>query len=151
MEIIWKYINSDLLIKSPNLKFEDTKLDYKLSQFIKKLGVVKNLVVFENDAGKYEIIDGNRVFDEAVKLGITEFKCCIIPKDNPAYNRTMLNTLIYKNDLVELSDLINTLTPEQLDKLPFTSKMIETFKTLLEFDWKMYHKTKTDQDQGKLF
>lgn len=151
MELTWKKINKENLITGTNIKRPNNDMEYKMIEFIKNNGIMKNLIVSEVSKDKYIIIDGNKIFKYATAAGVSDFYCCLVPAKDIVFIQVMLNTLNHNNDLVELSELIRKLSPNELNKLPFSKDMIETFQSLLTFNWNQYHVTQKNKDQGSLF
>lgn len=150
MEVKWKTIQSNQINVVDKLKQKDLIVEKKKKDFIIEYGLLKNLVVYKEDNG-YVIVDGNELYLAATRMGVKKFKCTIVEKKDANYIRVMLNLLSYKNDLVQLAALIHQLSQKEMKTLPFSADMIETFRTLLEFDWNKYHKDSTNENQGSLF
>lgn len=141
-------ITSEQLKTNIDIKKTDNFLKFKIEKFIKTFGILKPLIVIP-DNEQYLIIDGNKIFEISKQIGIKNFPCVILNKrDDIDFVRLMLNITSFENNLIELSTIISKLNDEQIDCLPFNSDMIETFKTLLEFNWNQYHEAEGPKQIG---
>ena len=77
-----KNINIDLLVPSEENIPPLTKMD-ELIEDIEEHGLYHNLLVKENEEGKYKIISGHRRYKALLELGIKDVPCKIIDKNIP--------------------------------------------------------------------
>lgn len=146
----YKVINIDKIEDSSENSFSYfNSMKYeKIKSFLKKVGQIKNIVVyFDSKKKKYKIIDGYYVYKSLKELGQKEVIVYILDlKEICDYYYSILLNIKFDEDLVKLAKMIkklllNSSSSELYKILPFEKEEIEKYPLLLEYDFKKYDVT----------
>lgn len=158
-ELGYEVMPFNKLVKADwNYKEEDAEQLKKLKANIKENGQIENIIVREK-GDKYEIVNGNHRYDAFKDLG---FKNVVvnnlgkISKQNAIKKAIQTNETKFQADQLQLSELFAELlkefTPEELSKtMPYTTKEIEDWANLKDFDWDQYDGKKPEDKINNKF
>lgn len=125
-----------------NYKESNDEMQKKLTENIKRNGVVQNFIVREIEGGFYEIVNGNHRLGAVKAAGITKVMCynCGIISDTQAKRLAIeTNEIRFKSDAEMLSNVVEAILDEfnkdDFDLTsPITSDMLDNFKKQTKFE-----------------
>ena len=126
-----------------NYKTDNDEMAQKLTENIRRNGILQVSIIYEDFDGEYTVLDGNHRLDSYRELGVTEIPCINLGNisENEAKRIAIeLNETQFPSDKIKLAETIGELSLEipleELElTLPFSMDELNNFQALLDMDW----------------
>lgn len=143
------------LNKAPwNYKRDDSEMAEKLTENIRRNGILQPSVVYRNELDDLVILDGNHRLDSYRRLELDKVPCLNLGELSDAEAKRIaieLNETKFDNDPVQMSELIMELSAEfGVDDLtmtlPYSDEDIEELQSWRDTDWNELERELQDED-----
>ena len=140
----WVDIPVDQLVKADwNYKGENPEKTKKLTENLKRNGLIQNLIVRYLDSGFYECVNGNHRLDVCYELGHETVHCFNLGKISTAAAQRVAvetNETNFESDTLKLAQLLREMGEEfNLDDLestmPYNLDELQDFENLLDYEY----------------
>jgi len=126
-----------------NYKTDNDIMAQKLTENIRRNGILQVSLIYEEDDGEYVVLDGNHRLDSYRELGVEEIPCINLGKISLNEAKRMaieINETQFPSDKMKLAETIGELSLEipleELEvTLPFDMDELNKFQAMLSMDW----------------
>jgi len=149
-------IKTSLLNKAEwNYKEEDAEMADKLTENIKRNGILQVSVLYEEEDGRLVVLDGNHRLDSYYRLNIQEVPCVNLGKITLAEAKRIsveLNETKFENDVFKLAQTIKDIGEEfsiddMVKTLGFSKDELESLATIDEVDFEELNEEELNEDE----